>query len=349
MADIVRLGSKDDDLLMDFLGRTAEATVFHTPEWRDAVVASYGYRPEYLASIEGGRITALLPLMLVRSWLTGTRLVSVPFANICGPIGVGSQVPDLLDRAVSLLAETKAKALEIRTQAGLNNFDDPRFASVSFFVTSIMDLDSDPQKIWKAFPSGGIRTEVRQAEKRGLTAERAASLEDLAQFYSLFAKLRLKFGVPPQPYAFFLNLWKHLGPDHSKLFVAKHDGRTVGGLFSLGFGATLCGSYIGSDPAYKPSRVHQILYWKTIEAACLEGYKMFDFLRTAKKDEGIRFFKQRWNAREVDLDYRYYPEVRGTAATVEETGKYALLTGILKHAPFSVGKAVGKIIYKHTG
>lgn len=349
MSGLIKLEAGHDTILREFIRRTPEASVYHTPEWRDAVVATYGYVPTYLAFLEDDQVTALFPIMLVRSWLTGTRLVSLPFANACGPIGEAGHVPGLLDRALSLLAETKAKALEIRTQAGLNNFDDPRFASVSFFVTSIMDLDPDPQKIWKAFPSGGVRTEVRQAEKRGLTVDRATTLEELAEFYRLFAKLRLKFGVPPQPYDFFVNLWNHLGREHSKLFVAKHEGRTVGGLFSLGSGTTLCGSYIGSDPAYRPSRVHQILYWKTIEAACLEGYKMFDFLRTAKKDEGIRFFKHRWNAREVDLDYRYYPEVKGTAATVEETGKYALLTGVLKHAPFSVGKAVGKMIYKHTG
>jgi len=347
--EIVRLGREHEDLLKGFLESTPEASVYHAAEWRDAVIATYGYSAEYLASLEKGRIAALLPLMLVKSWLTGTRLVSLPFANICGPIGRRDHFPALLDRALALAGERKAKALEIRTQAGLNTFEDPRFASVSFFLTSIMDLDPDPQKIWKAFPSGGIRTEVRQAEKRGLTVERATTLDDLARFYDLFARLRLKFGVPPQPYAFFLNLWNHLGPDHSRLYVARHEGRTIGGLFSLGFGTALCGSYIGSDPAYRPSRVHQILYWKTIEAACLEGYKMFDFLRTAKKDEGIRFFKQRWNAREVDLEYRYYPEVRGTAATVEETGKYALLTGVLKHAPFFVGKAVGGMIYRHTG
>jgi lipid II:glycine glycyltransferase (peptidoglycan interpeptide bridge formation enzyme) len=133
------------------------------------------------------------------------------------------------------------------------------------------------------------------------------------------------------------------------LFVSEHQGRCVGGLVTVAFGGTICAAYIGGDPAYRSHRVHQAMFWKAMETGCLRGFQRFDFLRTAKKSKQLRYFKERWNAREVDLNYIYYPEVRGTASTIEETAKYRVMTAILKRSPAFVGKALGRVIYKHLG
>jgi hypothetical protein len=86
-----------------------------------------------------------------------------------------------------------------------------------------------------------------------------------------------------------------------------------------------------------------------MEDGCLRGYKTYDFLRTPKQSESHRYFKIRWNASEVDLVYAYYPEVRGTASTIEDTAKYALMTKVLRRSPGFVGQLVGRILYKHLG
>jgi hypothetical protein len=175
------------------------------------------------------------------------------------------------------------------------------------------------------------------------------SEEDLEDFYQMFATSRLRHGVPPQPYAFFRNLWKHLWPESLDLFLARHDQKVVGGLISLGFKDTICTAYIGSDIAYRSHRVHQLMIWKSMEKGCLKGYAKLDFLRTPKNSESQRYFKERWRAYEVDLDYLYHPEIVGTASTIEETAKYGLMTKVLKRSPDVIGRLLGRALYRHLG
>ncbi len=88
-----------------------------------------------------------------------------------------------------------------------------------------------------------------------------------------------------------------------------------------------------------------------MEMGCEKGFKSFDFLRTPKNShsQSLRYFKQRWNAYEVDLSYLYYPEIRGTASTIEDSAKYAIMTRVLKRSPNFVGRLVGRALYRHLG
>lgn len=349
MTGIRVMDSSDDAGLRDFLDGNPQASVYHTPEWRDALVSTYGYEPVYLGCFHDDRLTAILPMMQVSSWLTGTRLVSLPFSNTCGPIGAKEASSSLVEKAIDLYKARGAGALEIRTQADINPVDDNRLSAVSYFITSIVDLNPDPDVVWKGFKDRNVRTEVRQAVKKGIEVRAGENEQDLKDFYDMYAPSRQSHGVPPQPYGFFRNLWLHLWPDHLDLFLAFHQGRSVGALITLAFGNTFCAAYIGSDAAYRKYRIHQILFWKAMETGCARGFKRFDFLRTPKKSKSLRYFKERWNAYEIDLNYLYHPEVRGTASTIEETAKYRLLTAMLKHSPAFVGKALGRIFYRHLG
>jgi CelD/BcsL family acetyltransferase involved in cellulose biosynthesis len=348
MAEVVVLGPEHDDRVRALLRDFPQATIYHTPAWRDAVTATYGYQPMNLGYLEGTELRAVLPLMFVRSRLTGRRLVSVPFSNTCGPVGRPEGVGPLVDKALAMRRDLGAKALEIRTQSNLNPIDDERFTKLSYFITSVLALDPDPMKVWDGFKGKNVRTEVRQATKKGIEV-REGTREDLEQFYRLFANLRLKHGVPPQPFGFFDNLWRHLWPDHLHLLVATYRGKHVASMLNLGYGQTIAGAYLGSDLAYRSYRVHQLLYWKTMELGCLKGYRFFDFLRSPKNDEGLRYFKHRWSAVEVDLQYLFHPQVCGTASTVEESAKYKLMAAVLKRAPKFVGKGLGRMIYGHLG
>ena len=63
------------------------ATLFHSKEWLAALQRTYGYRPSVLTtSRPGERLTDGLVFCRVQSWLTGRRLVSVPFSDHCTPL-----------------------------------------------------------------------------------------------------------------------------------------------------------------------------------------------------------------------------------------------------------------------
>lgn len=349
MGEALVLESRDDGRLRAFLERADHTTVYHTPEWRDAVINTYGYEAFYVGYEEGDALEALLPMMLVRSRLTGTRLVSLPFSNVCGPAGREDAFGALVEKALEVYAGTGAEALEIRTQANLGKLEDPRFRKSPCFITSILDLDPDPEKIFKGFRDNSIRSETRQAARKGVGVRMGENLDDLGHFYRLFVGNRLKHGVPPAPFEFFENLWNSLGPGMRRLFLATVEGRPVSAVLALAHKKTIGEAYLGADAAYLSYRVNQMVIWKGIEWACLNGYEKWDFLRTPRDNRGLRFFKAKWGGNEVDLDYLYYPEVKGSAGTIEESAKYRLMTTVLKRSPAFVGKALGRMFYRHLG
>jgi len=349
VGEAVILDRRDDSRLGAFLEGAEGTTVYHTPEWRDVIVKTYGYRPFYAAYAEGGAIQALLPLMLVRSRLTGTRLVSLPFSNVCGPAGDKAFFGALVEKALEIYEEQGAQALEIRTQADLAVLEDDRFARSRCFVTSILDLDPDPERLFKGFKDNSIRSEVRQAMRKGVEVRMGENLDDLRCFYRLFVGNRLKHGVPPASFRFFENLWTGLPPEMRILFLATVGDRPAAAVLILAHKRKLAEAYLGADSDYLRYRVNQMVIWKGIEWGCLNGYEKWDFLRTPRDNKGLRFFKAKWGGVEVDLDYLYYPEVKGSAGTIEDSFKYRVMTSVLKRSPAFVGRALGRILYKHLG
>ena len=74
-----------DDLLLT----NDQSTFFHTSAWARVLHESYNYKPLYFTSIDDGKISVLIPIMEIRSFITGRRGVSLPFTDYCKPI-----VPD---------------------------------------------------------------------------------------------------------------------------------------------------------------------------------------------------------------------------------------------------------------
>src|SRR5437764_1903006 len=79
-----------------FLKRHPRASVFHTTAWLEALRRTYGYEPVvYTTTPSGLDLTNALVFCRVESWLTGRRLVSLPFADHCEPLldGPGDLAP----------------------------------------------------------------------------------------------------------------------------------------------------------------------------------------------------------------------------------------------------------------
>src|ERR1035438_9024202 len=74
-----------------FVKKHADSSVFHTTAWLDALYRTYGYRPVvYTDAPPGCELASGVPFCHVDSWLTGRRLVSVPFSDHCDPLVSGT-------------------------------------------------------------------------------------------------------------------------------------------------------------------------------------------------------------------------------------------------------------------
>jgi hypothetical protein len=90
----------------DYCARNPAATPYHLWAWGRAVATVLKHEPHYLYAEAGGRITGVLPLFLRKSRLFGTNLVSVPAANVGGPLADDDATTvRLVEGAVALAGE----------------------------------------------------------------------------------------------------------------------------------------------------------------------------------------------------------------------------------------------------
>jgi hypothetical protein len=72
----------------EFLETHQHASIFHTRRWLEALRRPYGYAPvAFTTSSPGHQIVNGLPFCQIPSWLSGRRLVSLPFSDHCAASG----------------------------------------------------------------------------------------------------------------------------------------------------------------------------------------------------------------------------------------------------------------------
>ena len=136
--------------------------------------------------------------MLVNSFLTGRRAVSLPSTTYCNPL-----VPEtLLGEAMHFACERfpGVRYVELKLlESEQGSFGQLGVTSAS--VSQILSLDPDIDKLLRSFHPQSIRHRVRRAERRGLVFRLVDSESSLQQFYRFYCLMRHRNGLPPQPYA----------------------------------------------------------------------------------------------------------------------------------------------------
>src|SRR5438093_5776537 len=77
--------------------RHPNASIFHTRGWLSSLKRTYGFAPvAFTTSPAGTELRNALVMCRVRSWMTGDRLVSLPFSDHCDPLITDSDELDAL-------------------------------------------------------------------------------------------------------------------------------------------------------------------------------------------------------------------------------------------------------------
>jgi CelD/BcsL family acetyltransferase involved in cellulose biosynthesis len=335
-----------------FVKKQAGSSVFHTTAWLDALYRTYGYRPVvYTDAPPGCELASGVPFCHVDSWLTGRRLVSVPFSDHCDPLV--SDTADLAELCSRLIGGDGSKRpgyVEIRPVRALQNPAEP-WESTSRYCLHILDLSPDLATLFRNCHKDSTQRKVRRAERERLTCEFGRSEALLSAFYSLLILTRRRHEIPPQPLAWFRNLIDCFG-EALTIRVASKNGQPVAAILTLRHKETLVYKYGCSDERLSNLGGTHLLFWHTIEEAKAENILRFDLGRSDIANEGLITFKNRWGAVAQSLVYsRLSRSVRPPANSVTSMGNWARDFGkrILPHLPDTIFTTVGKALYRHIG
>jgi CelD/BcsL family acetyltransferase involved in cellulose biosynthesis len=332
-----------DDLVACHPGSSA----FHRRGWLQALKHTYGYQPLVLTSASAGEsLTDGIVACRISSWLTGTRLVSLPFADHCDPL-FGESSEELLspDRLAQEFSGLHCKYLEfrpLRPWASLQN----RFQPSESFYFHELDLEPSLERLFKGLHKDSIQRKIRRAEREQLSYENGRTGELIQAFYDLQMLTRKRHHLPPQPESWFRNLVKYMG-DAVQIRVARKNGAAIAAILTLRHRSTVIYKYGCSDGA-----VHQLggmpfLFWKVIEESKASGAERIDFGRSEMDNEGLVAFKDKFGTAKRKLTYYRHPWKKEKQVYLHEDSR--LMRRMLGMVPDAVLSAVGRALYRHIG
>lgn len=328
-----------DSLVMEH----PDSSFFHGVAWAKVLNTAFGFVPRYWIARTGNRVTGLLPLMDVRSWLSGARGVCLPFTDHCEPLVFDHQSGVNLMEGVLASADSRRwRYVEWRGGDGVLEGSVP---SVRFY-SHCLDLSFGLEKLFSGFDSA-VRRAIRKAETTGITIRVTDTIDAVGRFYSLHCATRRRHGVPPQPFSFFRAVHRHI-LSQGMGFVVEAFCRQlpIAAAIFFKFGKKAIYKYGASDTASLRFRANNLVMWEAIRRLAADGYQSLHFGRTSLLNEGLRRFKLGWGCQESHLDYFRFDTNR-RRFVAEKDAAHGWHNVLFRFMPIWLSRAVGGMLYRH--
>ena len=332
------------------LEKHPDASIFHTPGWLRALKRTYGYEPiVFTTSRPGFDLSDGIVFCQVKSWVTGSRLVSLPFSDHCQPLVDNSATFDsLLSALCSEARDGRWKYIELRPRVSQSAVldCDANLPAGEQFCFHCLDLSPDIQSVSSRFHKSCIQRKIRRAEREHLSYQSGRSTALLGNFYQLLVRTRRRHQLPPQPLAWFENLVDCLG-ESLTIRVLSKDEQPIASIMTLAFKTSLVYKYGCSDERFHNLGGMPLLFWNAIQEAKQSGYQELDFGRSELDNEGLIQFKGHFGAHCSRLTY-YRSPAAPTGGLSRNWGTRAT-RHVLSRVPDSVLIPVGNLLYRHLG
>lgn len=334
----------------EFLELNSSASIFHSAGWLNALRCTYGYEPVVFTTSPPDReLKNGIACCEVNSWITGRRLVSLPFSDHCEPLFTSTE--DLIFFIQALKTQLKMRGwryFEVRPiYSTLSELEGAAgFSPVRKYFLHVLDLSGNVEELFGRLDKDSVQRRVRHAERVGVTESLGSSEKLLKEFYGLFVATRGRHQVPPMPYAWFQNLIRNLG-EALEIHIAYLDYRPVAAILTLRFNGVLYYKYGCSDVRFNNLGAMPWLLWKAILKAKGEDATQFDLGRTEEDNPGLLTFKNRWVPNPTHLVYWRYPHTPSFDSI--DSWELRVAKRIFSHMPASLLTFAGRLIYPHIG
>jgi len=333
-----------------FVFDNALGTIYHTSQWRQLINNAYGHTPIYLVVEDNnGSIRAGLPLFKIESKFTQYKFSSLPCAQSCNPLLSDISEFSLFEDFIwTYLADKKNIFLELKTDEKFPVLDPASANITSDYSTYLLNLCRPLDTILRSFHQSCIQRAIKKAYKSDLKIRYAETLRDVKQFYYLYLKMRINYGLLPQPFRFFSQMWKIMSKrDYIEILFAEYHGRPVSSILLLKYKDTVTYEYGATEPDRFYLKPSQLLLWEAIKKAKNRNFKTFDFGRTSNSNSGLIEFKMRWGTSPRKFIYYYIPKASGVSLLRRKSIVNKAMYYSIKSAPRLVCQLAGRIFYRY--
>jgi len=293
----------DKDAWNNYIFSKEDASPYHNFSWVQSVEKAYGFKNVSLIAMDDEVVVGVLPIInLHRPFLAGS-LCSLPYCDVGYAVTNDQDIENkLLDKLNVLSLLTRSKQIEYRDQVNIENTDlndMSRLAGQK--VRMVLPLPDSSEILKNSFKSK-LRSQIRKAEKNGLTYQIGSSNELLDSFYKVFTVNMRKLGSPVHSKLLFQELLNNYQDNMLISIVYKDDTVPVGAGIVLRNNKKACIPWASTLPEYNRLAPNMLLYWSLLKEVTDSGCSEFDFGRSTF-NEGTYKFKKQWGAMPVLLNW----------------------------------------------
>lgn len=316
----------------------SDGSPYHLGAWRAAVADAYGHAGQLLVARRGGEIVGGLPICLVKRPLGGVRWSALPFCDLGGPLATEAQlVPALAARAAQDAARAGASGFEARCAGEPAE----EAALEGRKVRMLLPLPDSAEALMKSY-SPKLRSQIRKAEKNGLSSGVETGRPAVDAFYEVYGRNMRRLGSPAHSLCWFEAIQRHYGKDMF-IVVVRHQGQAVGAGLVLLCGDKAAIPWASTLAEFNSLAPNMLLYWSIQAHLCGLGIRRFDFGRSTF-GEGTYRFKKQWGAVPQALDWQEWDRAgvrRAPAAHAGSGGLRTLVEQVWRILPLGVTNTVG--------
>jgi len=324
-----------------------QATAYQNFAWVESVEQAYGHPNISLIALDHDQVVGVLPITKMQIPLSGNFLCALPFCDVGHALADNDQITAaLLEQLKNLGNSSGAKHIEYRDTCS-PIADSPTMTSElqGKKVRMLLPLPETSEQLLKGFKSK-LRSQIRKAEKNGLTYQVGNSTELLDHFYHVFIYNMRKLGSPVHSKAWYQALRENYPSNNLLISIVYTEKTPIGAGIVLRNGNKACIPWASTLAEYNRLAPNMLLYWSLLKEVTDSGAKEFDFGRSTY-GEGTFKFKQQWGAQPLALNWA----LPGHTHSPEEQTKPGKLRKIVEQTwsrlPIGMTTLVGPRIRKY--
>jgi len=195
-------------------------------------------------------------------------------------------------------------------------------------ATIFIDLTKSEDEILAQMKQKG-RYNIKVAQRHGVTIHQDNA--QLDKFYKIQEETAKRDGFQINDKKYYEKMLEMLGPDHAKLWIARHEGEVIAGLIATYYGDTALYYYGASSNESRNTMAPYLLQWEVMRDARAHGFTTYDLFGIAPEGaenhpwSGVTEFKKKFGGQYVEYHdavekvlspfwyfiYKVYKKLRG--------------------------------------